>query len=172
VAIPFTASKHPRGAGGLFAATAAANGKPTGAWAAGPVQSGAAHGGKTDPRVKALQQALNKLGITDERGRPLLVDGKPGAHTSAAIKKWQSAHGMKPTGTIDAKAMVALLSAKPAAKRAAAKMSRPKASAHRPALRRPAGKKTASKKPLTSAQKTAAAKAALADKRGQSRLGG
>jgi peptidoglycan hydrolase-like protein with peptidoglycan-binding domain len=93
VAIPFTASKHPRGAGGLFAATAAANGKPTGAWAAGPVQSGAAHGGKTDPRVKALQQALNKLGITDERGRPLLVDGKPGAHTSAAIKKWQSAQG-------------------------------------------------------------------------------
>src|SRR4051812_37493270 len=113
-------SKHSRGAGGLFAATAAANGKPTGAWAAGPIQSGSAHGKTADPRVKALQQALNRAGVTDERGRPLLIDGKPGAHTSAAIKKWQKAHGMKPTGTVDAKTMVALLTAKAAPKPPAA----------------------------------------------------
>lgn len=147
---PFVAAKHPRGAGGLFAASAAANGKPTGAWARGPVQSGAAHGKTTDPRVKAMQQALNKLGVTDERGRPLLVDGKPGAHTSAAIKKWQSAHGMKPTGTIDAKAMVALLSAKAPAKKAATK---------RATTRKPASRKAATRKP--SAKKKAPAKPAV-----------
>lgn len=140
---PFVAAKHPRGAGGLFAASAAANGKPTGAWARGPVQSGAAHGKTTDPRVKAMQQALNKLGVTDERGRPLLVDGKPGAHTSAAIKKWQSAHGMKPTGTVDAKTMVALLSAKAPARKAAAKRPASK----RPTARKPSSKKLAAKKP-------------------------
>jgi peptidoglycan hydrolase-like protein with peptidoglycan-binding domain len=144
--VPFTASKHPRGAGGLFAATAAANGKPTGAWAAGPVQSGAAHGSKNDPRVKALQQKLNALGITDEHGKPLLVDGKPGNHTSAAIKKWQSAHGMKPTGTVDAKTMVALLSAKgPAKKRSMASRPAARKSTSRtaPARKKPAAKKAA-----------------------------
>jgi peptidoglycan hydrolase-like protein with peptidoglycan-binding domain len=140
--VPFAAAKHPRGAGGLFAASAAANGKPTGAWAKGPVQSGSAHGNTADPRAKSIQQALNKLGITDEHGKPLLVDGKPGAHTSAAIKKWQSAHGMKPTGSLDAKAVVALLSAKPAAKK-----SPPKASARRTATRKPAGRKLPTKKP-------------------------
>lgn len=145
---PFVAAKHPRGAGGLFAATAAANGKPTGAWARGPVQSGAAHGKTSDPRVKALQSALNKLGITDERGRPLLVDGKPGAHTSAAIKKWQKAHGMQPTGSVDAKTMVALLSAKPAAKPAAKKRTSTKPrTTKRPAARKPAAKTPAAKKP-------------------------
>ncbi len=159
-------AKHARGAGGLFAATSAASGKPTGAWARGPLQSGAAHGGTVDPRAKAMQLALNRAGITDERGRPLLVDGKPGPHTSAAVKKWQQAHGMKPTGTVDAKTMVALLSAKPPAKKPSAR-SRMRAPA-----RKPAAKRTPAKKRLTSAQKTAAAKLALADKRGQSRLGG
>lgn len=155
-------SKHSRGPGGLFAATAAASGKPTGAWATGPIQSGRAHGGTRDPRVKALQQALNKIGITDERGHPLLVDGKPGAHTSAAIKKWQKANGMKPTGVVDAKTMVALLTAKPAPKKTARSMM------HRPA-RKPARKAAPNKTPLSTAASRAAA---LAGKRGQSRLGG
>lgn len=159
-------SKHSRGPGGLFAATSAANGKPTGAWAAGPVQSGAAHGKTTDPRVKALQQALNRLGVTDEHGRPLLVDGKPGAHTSAAIKKWQQANGMKATGTVDAKTMVKLLTAKAPAKRAATRMARAK-----PARKAPARKATPYSK-MTAAQKTTARRVALAPKRGQSRLGG
>lgn len=165
---PFAASKHPRGAGGLFAATAAANGKPTGAWAKGPVQSGSMHGGAPDARVKAIQQALNKLGITDERGRPLLVDSKPGAHTSAAIKKWQSAHGMKPTGTLDAKAVVALLSAKAPAKKAS---SRPAATPTRkPSSRKPATKKPGARKPA--AKKAAPYKGPAANhpKAGMSRL--
>jgi peptidoglycan hydrolase-like protein with peptidoglycan-binding domain len=157
-------AKHSRGPGGLFAATAAANGKPTGAWASGPVQSGAAHGKTTDPRVKALQQALNLAGVTDERGRPLLVDGKPGAHTSAAIKKWQQAHGMKPTGTVDAKTMVALLTAKAPARKAAAVMRRA-----RPSVKKSAPKRKATPKSTSTAASRAVA---LAPKRGQSRLGG
>jgi hypothetical protein len=31
-----------------------------------------------DERVHALQQALNRLGLTDGRGQPLAVDGKLG----------------------------------------------------------------------------------------------
>lgn len=117
--IPFNAGKHPRAAGGKFGATgaaqAAAAGRPTGAWAAGPVKRGTGHGaGKSDPRVKAEQLALNRAGITDERGRPLLVDGDQGAHTTAAVKKFQTAHGMAPTGIVDAKTMLAILTAKPA----------------------------------------------------------
>src|ERR1044072_4718963 len=156
-------SKHTRGPGGLFAATAAANGKPTGAWAAGPIQSGSAHGKTADPRVKALQQALNKLGITDEHGHPLLIDGKPGAHTSAAIKKWQQANGMKPTGVVDARTMVALLTAKPPAKKAAAAMKRARPSAR---------KKSAPKRPPKPTPSPASRAVATAGKRGQSRLGG
>ena len=126
--IPFNAGKHPRSAGGKFGATnaaqSAAAGHPTGAWAAGPIQSGAAHGKTVDPRVKALQTALNGLGIGDERGRPLLVDGKPGAHTSAAIKAFQRANGMPPTGIVDAKTMVAILTATPKPRTAAKKTAR------------------------------------------------
>lgn len=119
-------SKHSRGPGGLFAATSAANGKPAGAWAHGPIQSGAAHGKATDPRVKALQAKLNALGITDEHGRPLLVDGKPGAHTSAAIKKMQEQLGLKPDGVVTAALMVKILTAQPPAKKAAGRMAAPK----------------------------------------------
>lgn len=126
--VPFNAGKHPRAAGGRFGATSAAqsaaDGHPTGAWAAGPIQSGAAHNkGAPDPRVKALQQALNGLGLGDERGHSLLVDGKPGAHTSAAIKRFQRANGMPATGVVDAKTMVAILTAKPTARPPAKKTS-------------------------------------------------
>lgn len=114
---PFNPGKHPRSVGGKFGATSAAQsaaaGRPTGAWAAGPIQSGAAHGKVADPRVKALQQALNALGFGDERGQQLLVDGKPGSHTSASIKRFQRANGMPPTGIVDAKTAVAILTAQP-----------------------------------------------------------
>jgi peptidoglycan hydrolase-like protein with peptidoglycan-binding domain len=124
--VPFAAAKHPRAAGGRFQATgaaqAAANGRPAGPWAAGPVRKGAGHRGAPDPRVEALQRQLNALGITDERGRPLLVDGIDGNHTTAAVKKWQKAHGLAPTGEIDAKTMVAILSDKPKPKKTARSM--------------------------------------------------
>jgi peptidoglycan hydrolase-like protein with peptidoglycan-binding domain len=124
-ASPYDESKHRRGPGGLFAASSAAAGKPSGAWLSGPVRKGTGRRGSSDPRVIAAQKKLNALGITDERGRPLLVDGIDGNHTTAAIKKWQQANGMQPTGELDAKAMVALLSAKPKPKAATKMAARP-----------------------------------------------
>jgi peptidoglycan hydrolase-like protein with peptidoglycan-binding domain len=166
---PFVATKHPRGAGGLFAATAASKtDRPTGAWAAGPIGHGTGKKGAPDPRVRALQKQLNALGLTDERGRPLLVDGIDGAHTTAAVKKFQKAHGMAPTGVVDAKLMVAILSAKPAPKPVRAR-DRMRASAPRktPAKKSTPPKTTTPKappKPLTSTPSGE-------NKRGQSRAG-
>jgi peptidoglycan hydrolase-like protein with peptidoglycan-binding domain len=133
VAIPFNAGKHRRGAGGKFAATgaaqAAAAGRPTGPWAAGPVRMGSGRNGAPDERVKAMQRQFNSLGITDEHGRPLLEDGINGSHTTAAVKKWQAANGLPATGVVDAKTMVAILADKPQPKKTArsvmSKSSRP-----------------------------------------------
>lgn len=142
---PFAESKHPRAAGGLFAATAASQtSKPTGAWAAGPIRHGTGTKGQPDPRVEALQKKLNALGITDERGRPLLLDGIDGNHTTAAVKKWQKANGLPVTGVVDAKTMVAILTAKPPPPRARTKMAAGRRSTHRRTS-------TAPKKPRTSA---------------------
>jgi len=60
---------------------------------------GSPHG---DPRVKRLQTTLNRLHMTDAHGKALLVDGKLGPKTTAAVKKWQKAHGMKANGVVTA----------------------------------------------------------------------
>lgn len=165
---PFVAAKHPRASGGLFAATSAAQtDHPTGAWAAGPIRRGTGRKGIPDSRVNALQRKLNALGITDERGRPLLVDGIDGNHTTAAVKKYQKANGLPETGVVDAKLMVAILTAKPAPvkPKAAVKM------AGKPATRR----RTQARRTTKAAPKPVAkpsARELMADKRGQSRLGG
>lgn len=117
---PFTAAKHPRAAGGLFAATAASKSThPTGAWAAGPMSFHAGTGRGTgygvsggDPRVRALQTALNKLGLTDSHGQPLKVDGMLGPRTTAAIQAAQRKLGVKPTGVVTAALMVQILTMK------------------------------------------------------------
>jgi peptidoglycan hydrolase-like protein with peptidoglycan-binding domain len=45
---------------------------------------GAGYGRKGgDPRVKKLQSALTRLGLTDSRGKKLSVDGKLGPKTTA-----------------------------------------------------------------------------------------
>jgi peptidoglycan hydrolase-like protein with peptidoglycan-binding domain len=46
--------------------------------------------------VKSVQEALNKNGAS------LKVDGKMGKATMAALKKYQSANGLKATGRADA----------------------------------------------------------------------
>lgn len=56
--------------------------------------------------VKILQQALNRAGFTDSRGRPLAVDGKLGPLTTSAIKSAQTRLGIKPA---DGKATPELL---------------------------------------------------------------
>lgn len=133
---PFTAAKHPRAAGGLFAATAASKSThPTGAWAAGPMSYHAGRGGGTgtgygvpggDPRVRALQAALNKLGLKDSTGHPLLVDGKLGPRTTSAVKAAQKKLGVKADGVVTAALMVQILTMKaPAA--GTSRAARPKA---------------------------------------------
>lgn len=125
---PFNAGKHPRAAGGRFQATGAAQeaaaGRPTGPWAAGPIRKVRGRNAIRDERVVAMQRQLNALGVTDEHGRPLLVDGIPGNHTTAAVRKWQAAHGLPQTGEVDAKTMVAILTDKPQPKRPAKRSAR------------------------------------------------
>lgn len=53
-----------------------------------------------DARVKGMQDALNRLGLTDATGKPLKVDGKLGPKTTAAIKKLQTALGLTPNGRV------------------------------------------------------------------------
>lgn len=141
---PFVASKHPRGAGGLFAATAASKtNHPTGAWAAGPIRKGTGRKGAKDSRVVALQRQLNALGYGDEHGDPLLVDGIDGTHTTAAVKQWQAAHGLPQTGEVDAKTMVAILTDTTAAPKRPTARSRMRPQHHRPARTRGSSKPAA-----------------------------
>jgi HK97 family phage prohead protease len=53
-----------------------------------------------DRRVHQLQQALNRLGITDSSGKALKDDGKLGPKTSSAVKKAQKRLGLKPDGVV------------------------------------------------------------------------
>lgn len=53
-----------------------------------------------DKRVKALQAALNRLGMTDSSGKELKTDGKLGPKTTAAVRKAQRALGLKPDGVV------------------------------------------------------------------------
>lgn len=53
-----------------------------------------------DKRVKHLQTLLNKLGATDHTGKKLVLDGKLGPKTTAAIKKAQRELGVKVTGIV------------------------------------------------------------------------
>jgi peptidoglycan hydrolase-like protein with peptidoglycan-binding domain len=89
-------SKHPRGkagsgTGGQFAPLSY-NAK---------ANTGTGYGSKSgDSRVKAAQTALNKAHMTDAQGNALKLDGKLGPKTTAALKRYQKAHGLKPDGKI------------------------------------------------------------------------
>lgn len=84
--------KHPRGAvgggkGGQFVALSYDSGSNT----------GTGYGSKQgDGRVKQAQQALNRLGIKDKNGKPLVIDGKYGPLTTSAVAAWQKKNGIKP----------------------------------------------------------------------------
>jgi peptidoglycan hydrolase-like protein with peptidoglycan-binding domain len=92
----FDAAAHPRVAagaagGGQFAPLSYNASKGTG------TGYGKAHG---DSRVKAAQTALNKAGFTDAGGKSLVLDGKLGPKTTAAIKAYQRKNGLKADGKI------------------------------------------------------------------------
>jgi peptidoglycan hydrolase-like protein with peptidoglycan-binding domain len=89
-----------------------------------------------DSRVKALQTALNKLGLKDANGKPLAIDGMLGPKTTAAIKAWQKKNGMKPSGSITASDLHKLTTAKAKPRTSTAHLAK-----KRPAARRPAAHK-------------------------------
>lgn len=45
--------------------------------------------GESSPAIRNLQEDLNKLGITDERGRTLTADGVFGRSTREAVENFQ-----------------------------------------------------------------------------------
>ena len=125
----FTETLHPRGTGaqgGQFVASSggAAAKKTTplaqkNARGAGggsmkfDGKRGTGYGSKGGDRlVKALQTALNRLGLTDSRGKKLAVDGKLGPRTTAAIKKAQRKLGLKADGIVTPKLLAQLTKAK------------------------------------------------------------
>jgi HK97 family phage prohead protease len=135
----FDGAKHPRApkgsqAGGEFAPAKQSShgGKKATGSAKPPLVTPAAHhsdtlgyDGKTgtgysskngDPRVHRLQQALNRLGLTDAHGKKLVDDGKLGPKTTEAVKAAQKRLGLPQDGKVTPKLLAALESASGKAK--------------------------------------------------------
>lgn len=102
-----------------------------------------------DARIKTLQKALNRLGLTDSKGNKLAVDGKLGPRTTAAIKKAQRALGMKATGVVTLDFINQLAKAKTL-------KSAPKKAAPAKKATTPAKKKTAPARPESARPRKAA----------------
>lgn len=85
-----------------------------------------------DPRVHRLQQALNRLGMTDAQGHPLKLDGKLGPRTTAAVEKAQKQLGLPQDGKVTPALLAALTAMKTPAKHA------PAPAKHAPAKHTPA----------------------------------
>lgn len=67
-----------------------------------PAPTMPSHLTQAQQRVAKVQMALNA------NGAQLDVDGKPGPKTVAALKAYQSGHGLKPTGKMNAATAKAL----------------------------------------------------------------
>lgn len=157
----FTESLHPRGTGALGGQFVAAGaGKTAPAQKAAPAKKapggravrkpagmsfdgrrGTGYGVKGgDKRVRSLQEALNRLGLTDGAGKKLVVDGKLGPKTTAAIKKAQRKLGLKVDGVVTPALLRQLTTAKRLEKAKPAKKAAPKKAAKKavPAKRVPA----------------------------------
>lgn len=65
-----------------------------------------------DRRVRMLQRTLNRLGLTDSKGRKLAVDGQLGPLTTQSIKDAQRKLGMKADGVVTAEFLEKLASTK------------------------------------------------------------
>mgnify|MGYP001066593071 CR=1 FL=1 len=70
------------------------------------------HGDKSE-RVEALQRSLTHLGYHDEHGKAIKLDGDFGAHTKAAVERFQRAHGLQPDGVVGPATTEALRTATP-----------------------------------------------------------
>jgi len=70
------------------------------------------HGDKGDA-VRDLQTSLQRLGYQDEKGHKIQPDGDFGVHTTAAVERFQRAHGLKPDGVVGPATKEALHAATP-----------------------------------------------------------
>jgi peptidoglycan hydrolase-like protein with peptidoglycan-binding domain len=75
---------------------------------AAPGGHGTLREGSHGENVKALQNDLIKLGVTDAKGHPLKADGDYGAGTKAAVEKFQREHHMTADGIAGAKTLDAV----------------------------------------------------------------
>jgi len=82
--------------------------QPPHASAHAPTSHAATRQGDRDDNVKAVQEQLNQLGYRDERGHSLKADGEFGAHTRAAVEKFQRAHGLEVDGVVGKQTLDAL----------------------------------------------------------------
>lgn len=144
----FTESLHVRGTGaqgGQFVTKGAAKTAPAaakrtpggrGSSMAFDGKRGTGYGVKGgDKRVRALQEALNRLGLTDGAGKKLAVDGKLGPRTTAAIKKAQRKLGLKADGVVTPGLLSQLTKAKKLEKAKPAKKATPVKKATAPRAR-------------------------------------
>ena len=63
-----------------------------------PMADGVLKHGERGDAVKHLQEALNKAGIRDDKGQPLPTTGYYGDMTEAAVRKYQTQHGLSVDG--------------------------------------------------------------------------
>lgn len=146
----FNESLHPRGKGaqgGQFVAKGASGQNDSIGYDA-KRGTGAGYGtnGKGDQRVKQLQSALNRLGFKDAAGHKLLVDGKLGPRTTAAIKRLQARLGLKADGIVSPALLKKVRSA--AGPRGLGVAKKPA----KKAIKAAPPKKTAPKRPVTDAR--------------------
>ena|ERR1700749_531010 len=110
----FNNALHPRGKGaqgGQFIAKGTSGNNDTVGYDANH-GTGAGYGTKGgDARVKNLQSALNELGLKGPDGKPLVLDGKLGPKTTAAIKSLQRRLGLKPDGLVTPQLLTRIKSA-------------------------------------------------------------
>lgn len=116
---------------------------------------GAGYGQKGgDPRVKKLQTALNRLGLTDSNGHRLLLDGKLGPRTTHAVKAAQRKLGLPADGKVTPQLLARLTAAKSLTKKPKATHATHHKTAHPKAAHTKAAPKVAAPKAPAAPAKT------------------
>jgi peptidoglycan hydrolase-like protein with peptidoglycan-binding domain len=78
-----------------------------------PAHEGALRQGDKGDAVRNLQTSLQHLGYQDEKSHKIQPDGDFGAHTRAAVERFQRAHGLQPDGVVGPATKEALHAATP-----------------------------------------------------------
>jgi peptidoglycan hydrolase-like protein with peptidoglycan-binding domain len=73
-----------------------------------PIRNTALEPGDVGPRVRELQRSLNRLGVRDAQGLPLLEDGDFGRRTREAVQAFQREHDLPDAGRVGPRTQAAL----------------------------------------------------------------